>query len=219
MQAIKKKLRSQSGASITFALLIFLVCAVVGSVVLAAGTAASGRMSRLAEMDQRYYSVNSAARLLTDLLDGTSATIVQTEQEGETTTYQDENGNAINNNNFDSIAKRAAYCIATGNPINSQSLQLKVGDIKDLDVQILETITPQKMILTVQSDDSANAYAMKLTFIPDVNKIVEDIFEVVPAQGGTGEDTQKVKTVTTWTITWSLQNNEILGSKRWKEAA
>ena len=69
MNRIKKKLRSQTGASLTFALLLFLVCAVVGSAVLVAGTAAAGRMSKIAEMDQRYYSVNSAARLLIELLE------------------------------------------------------------------------------------------------------------------------------------------------------
>ena len=37
--------------------------------VLVAGTAASGRMSQIAEMDQRYYSVNSAARLLIELME------------------------------------------------------------------------------------------------------------------------------------------------------
>ena len=68
MQAIKNKIRSRRGASLTFALLLFLVCAVVGSVVLVAGTAASRRLIQIAEMDQRYYSVNSAARLLIDLM-------------------------------------------------------------------------------------------------------------------------------------------------------
>ncbi len=78
MQAIRRKLRSRRGASITFALLIFLVCAVVGSVVLTAATAASGRMSKLAEMDQRYYSVTSAADLLAQELSNKTVTIVRT---------------------------------------------------------------------------------------------------------------------------------------------
>ena len=69
MHKLKQKLKSQTGASITFALLLFLVCAVVGSAVLVAGTAAAGRMSKVAEMDQRYYAVNSAARLLVDLME------------------------------------------------------------------------------------------------------------------------------------------------------
>ena len=53
----KEKLTSNKGASITYALLLFLVCAVVASIVLTAGTAASGRMSKISEMEQRYYSV------------------------------------------------------------------------------------------------------------------------------------------------------------------
>ena len=69
LHKLKQKLKSQTGASITFALLLFLVCAVVGSAVLVAGTAAAGRMSKVAEMDQRYYAVNSAARLLVDLME------------------------------------------------------------------------------------------------------------------------------------------------------
>ena len=68
MSRIKRKLKSRAGASITFALLLFLVCAVVGSVVLAAGSAAAGRFSRLREMDARYYSVTSAASLLREKL-------------------------------------------------------------------------------------------------------------------------------------------------------
>ena len=78
MQAIRKKIRSQSGASLLYALLVFLVAAVIGSVVLTAGTAAGGRMSQIAEMDQRYYSVNSAARLLIDTLQSDTVKIVKT---------------------------------------------------------------------------------------------------------------------------------------------
>ena len=51
-----RKLKSENGASLSFALLLFLVCAVVGSVILTSGTAASGRLSRLRDMDARYYS-------------------------------------------------------------------------------------------------------------------------------------------------------------------
>ena len=76
MKSIVNKLRSRRGASITFALLLFLVCAVVSSVVIVAGTAAAGRMSRLAEMDQRYYAVTSAAELLQNMLSKESVKVV-----------------------------------------------------------------------------------------------------------------------------------------------
>ncbi len=73
--AVLKKIRSRKGASITFALLAFLVCAVVSSVVLAAASASAGRASDLAAMDQRYYAVSSAAQLFRDTLDGQEFTI------------------------------------------------------------------------------------------------------------------------------------------------
>lgn len=77
---INSVLRSRTGASITFALLLFLVCSVVGALVITAGTAAAGRMSNLAEMDQRYYSVSSAAKFLAAELDGGSVKITQTKE-------------------------------------------------------------------------------------------------------------------------------------------
>ncbi len=76
---MKHKLQSQRGAAITFALLIFLVCAVVGSVVLGAGTAAAGRISGLPKSDQRYYSVTSAARLFEEQFAGTNVTVTRTQ--------------------------------------------------------------------------------------------------------------------------------------------
>ena len=84
---IIKKMRSGKGASITFALLLFLVCAVLCSVILAAATTASGRMAGIAETDQRYYSVTSASGLLRDLLSGKSASAVKVTSEDSSETY------------------------------------------------------------------------------------------------------------------------------------
>ena len=79
MRKAAEKLKSSRGASLMMALLLFLACAVVGSAVLTAGTAASGRMSKIAESDQRYYSVNSAANLLIDLLQDQTVTVRKVE--------------------------------------------------------------------------------------------------------------------------------------------
>ena len=83
-----KKLKFESGASLSMALLLFLVCAVVGAVVLTAGTAAAGRLSRLSEMDQRYYSVTSAAELIAGKLTGETVTVVRTRQYSEEITKE-----------------------------------------------------------------------------------------------------------------------------------
>lgn len=84
---IKQKLRSQAGASISFALLLFLVCAVLCSVIITAATASSGRMAGIAESDQRYYAVTSAAELLKELIEGKPVSIVEVEERTDTTTY------------------------------------------------------------------------------------------------------------------------------------
>ncbi len=79
LKSLQNKLRSESGASVVMALLLFLVCSVVGALVLTAATAAAGRSAKLAENDQRYYSVASAAELLSKELDGSTVRIVRTQ--------------------------------------------------------------------------------------------------------------------------------------------
>lgn len=93
--AIIRKLKSERGATLSMALLLFMVCAVVGGVILAAATASGGRLSQLAEMDQRYYSVTSAAKLLGEELSGKTVTIERTET--TTTPYEkkEENGRIV----------------------------------------------------------------------------------------------------------------------------
>lgn len=76
-RTVRARLASERGASIFFALLTLLVCITVGSVVLTAGTAASGRLAETAENDQRYYSVSSAAELIKSMVDGQKVTFIK----------------------------------------------------------------------------------------------------------------------------------------------
>ncbi len=91
MNRIKNKLRSRTGASITFALLLFLVCVVLCSVILSAATASSGRMAGLARTDQRYYAVTSACEMMRDMVGGeaNAVTIVAETDTTSTTKYED----------------------------------------------------------------------------------------------------------------------------------
>ena len=236
MQAIKNKIRSRRGASLTFALLLFLVCAVVGSVVLVAGTAASGRMSQIAEMDQRYYSVNSAARLLIDTIDGKEITIIETEPAVGSASYKYGDGSDLAiDGKFDSVAKEAAAFYVhnsdsngrTGN--NTLVLELTVPGKDTLAVKVEEEIrgllrenkeyTGQTatMILTLEhvekknagdEDEEKKSYAMKLFFNVD-----EKHFPVVSKD----DEGKVVKTETTFKITWHIQDIQIIGANRWKE--
>ncbi len=60
---VATKLASKRGASLSMALMLFLVCTVVASVVITAGSAAAGRLSQLKKADKSYYNVTSAANL------------------------------------------------------------------------------------------------------------------------------------------------------------
>ena len=74
-EKVKRKLHSRQGATLLLALLLFLICAATGSVAITAGTASSGTVSERAKMDQRYFSVTSAAELLRKKLDGLSVNV------------------------------------------------------------------------------------------------------------------------------------------------
>lgn len=63
-----RKLRSQSGVSLSVALLFFVVCAALASMILAAAYAASGRVTKTMSLDQSQYAVDSAASLIRDEL-------------------------------------------------------------------------------------------------------------------------------------------------------
>ncbi len=88
-KALSDKVRSNRGASLSMALLLFLVCAILGAVVLTSATSAVGRIAQMAETDQRYYRVTSAAELLADAIENETVTIVRTKTRTEkvTTAY------------------------------------------------------------------------------------------------------------------------------------
>lgn len=66
----RKKFESTSGASIFIALFLLLMCALAGSVILAAASASSGRLVNLKKNEQSYYNVVSAAKLLKEEIEG-----------------------------------------------------------------------------------------------------------------------------------------------------
>ncbi|WP_419023412.1 hypothetical protein [Emergencia sp.] len=67
---LRNRIRSNSGATILLALLFFLLCAMAGSIILSAGSAAAGRISGLKESEQAFYSVTSAAQVMRDEIEG-----------------------------------------------------------------------------------------------------------------------------------------------------
>jgi len=180
MQLIKKKIQSRRGASLTYALLLFLVCAVVGSVVLTAGTAASGRLSQIAEMDQRYYSVNSAARLLVDMLENTEIRVetkdsTETAEDG-TLTSKTEYVYLINGKTEAEAEEESKFALRLAKHLNEEKTKLEdtlkisateagsaTSKYKALEVNIEEEVTAQgDATFTVVSNEG---YQIKLRFM------------------------------------------------------
>lgn len=104
MSRIKNRLESRRGASITFALLLFLVCAVLSSVILVAATTAAGRIAGMVEADQRYYAVTSASELLKELISEKTVTVAEVTTASTTNSYTDGSPSAsVSNNDEESV--------------------------------------------------------------------------------------------------------------------
>lgn len=82
MRRFGEKLHSARGASLLFALLVFLVCALAGAAALTAAASNAGRYSHLRDDQQKYLTLSSAAKLVRgELSAGTftaSATLTMT---------------------------------------------------------------------------------------------------------------------------------------------
>ncbi len=120
---VLKKLRSSKGASLTFALLAFLVCAVISAVLLASAWAASGRASDLAKMDQRYYAVTSAAQLFCDTLDNQEIVVKRYYENTETTKAK-----WIYNEASDSVVKDTSASLPPVPPTTKYELYMQIPD-------------------------------------------------------------------------------------------
>ena len=82
-----KKLKSDRGVSLSVALLFFLVCAILASMLIAAATAANGRAASVIESRQDDSAAVSGARLIADQLQNDVVIIVETaeiDQDGTT---------------------------------------------------------------------------------------------------------------------------------------
>lgn len=90
MKCVHKKLNSTRGASLIFALLIFMLCAFAGAAALTAAAANAGRFSHAEHDQQQYLSVASAMDLLRGEMD--SPKLVFTREFVETRYWRNDGG-------------------------------------------------------------------------------------------------------------------------------
>ena len=197
------KLQSQRGASITFALLLFLVCAVISSAVIVAGTTAAGRMSQMAEMDQRYYAVTSAAELMKDSIDGRTVKVKYTKSSmnAEAVSVTNEKNHSLEWEGVDPdsvVSDKPPYFIteaslnlvkslkaptstttpapsATPGPFSLKPSSSPPTDTK-LDCDIIFSLTNRLLVFKISSAsiDDSEKYTLDLTFSSNVREYAAD---------------------------------------------
>ena len=189
MNRIRTKLRSRRGASITFALLLFLVCAVVSSVVVVAGSAAAGRMSQMTTMDQRYYAVTSAAELLCGVFDGKTVQVT-TARTGEDEGTVPAETDAI----LAHASKQLVKLLSTGGAEETSPVNFTLSAEKNgLGCTVRETVGRNGLLaFEVTSGDgtAAASYTLRVVFASDVRRDAAD----------------SSATQTTTQVTWKLNS-------------
>ncbi|MBQ6401261.1 MAG: hypothetical protein IJI20_03130 [Firmicutes bacterium] len=195
---IAKKLHSRKGASITFGLLLFLVCAVAASIIIVAGTSAAGRLSGLADSEQRYFSVSSSARLIEDLVDGKTATVIE---------Y---NGNlyvgsgnklkeATSTGSLKTLPDYLAYQMKQ-EVEGDQTLALNAtGELSKAveNVSVTESIDGNNVVFSIVGSNSKNTKSNTVRLIFSTSKTQP---KPVKIGGGTGTET---------TYTWDLKSSDL----------
>ena len=116
MNAVQRKLQDRSGATLTVALLFFIMCAATGSVILAAATTSTGRLAELQASDQNYYAVVSAAKLIRDEIDGQTIGVQQMETKTTTVTTSTDNGGTPDDTSDDTIVEETKIEYTYSNP-------------------------------------------------------------------------------------------------------
>ena len=181
VKAARQKLRSQAGLSLFMAVLVFLVCMAVCSVVITAATASAGRLSQLAKMDRRYYSVTSAAELLCSQVEAGPVVLTQ-EEGGELTCASD----SLMVRLTKQLIEGGSAAEITFTPRDSDNkAQLKAKGQVDF------YPSPRRgMTITLTNDNGEDVvYALKLD-------CTADVLQTTGLSGG--------KKIDTYTVTWSV---------------
>ena len=183
---VLRKLKSNEGASLTFAILLFLVCAVIGSIVLTAGTIASGRLAEKADMDQRYYHVVSTADFLKETLDKKEVVIIRENRdepvirvEGYDDPIPSDFANSFeeetNFYNYDFLTLKTLQLLPNftweadfyDNTEKTTDLKLQITGYNNMaDVKV--TVKNGVMIM----DISEGGYKVRMTFAPQISEVL-----------------------------------------------
>ena len=176
------KLKSNSGASLMAALLFFVMAATVGSIVLAAATASSGRLAGLKRDEQAHYAVNSAADMFSKLLEDKEVILklTLTEEDGTRSTtlsYVDPSDTAEVLNNPDALILPSL--------VNSLYSSLTYNaKFPDYELADLDDFTGKKEVTIVVNNDNDNHNGLNVKATVSMNKALDLLVVFEPAAAG-----------------------------------
>lgn len=181
---IPNKLRDNSGASLLIALLFFMICAVIGTLILTIAVAASGRMLHLKENQQSYYNIYSATKLLEEEIQNTSySKYVQIDSEHNETMHYLEKPTGVfrelllqyADTIFDTGTIKEAKLIKISLPSNPNMQPVIVTFHMDINYQILLEVyeeTQPDIVYEVKIPSIISQNYEKTTFIQDDNEYI-----------------------------------------------
>ena len=215
IERLKTKIKSRTGASITFALMIFLVCAVASGVIIVAASTASGRFSGMKEMDSRYDVVARAAELLCRTFDQREIKVHYAVSGGDIDRQQDEDNITLNGmtDPYKSIfidASRKLLLLKTddvyvipkdeGESTVAVTDTIQGADGQDYTCVIRETLRNGLLTFDISASGGRTnngVYTLSLTFASNVKKSAVEIPVTV--------DDTAVQTGDA-TVTWALRD-------------
>ena len=223
LRRLADKLRSSKGVSMPLALLLFLVCATLASIVLAAATTSVGTATTLKESESSYYSVTSAAKLFRDELNGQTIVIDQTKDGDTIVTKVDETAIDAGGSNVKNLTllEQATYQLmgsgsSWGKEFGKVSSPLSLGEIaltaNQCNPAIAATVKPTA---NVDGDDVRITFKFTQNAAKDNSKVNHNGYQLelgLSADCNSYDDVDergKEKRVTT--VTWYADELRVVG--------
>ena len=183
-KTVLKKLRSNDGASLMLALLFFVVCAVIGSIILTAATVASGRMTGIKKNNEELYTLRSASKVFKE--QWTLGELYLHRDDSNIVHSLDQDAGLEETQQlpytFLSARDLMAKEIYTNNETSSSSKTffLKVNGYSDIsEVKAVATMQPDYSVeisFTIEGDDASSSNYVTLHF--DANKTEKTVANV-----------------------------------------
>lgn len=161
---MRNKLANKTGAALVLALLFFLLCACVGTMVVTAASANVGKTAQMREEEQRYQAVKAAANAMAQLMEESPYTAVYTEYyKKETIKYDAPNG-------------------ATGTRVEETTAAIKAS--------ILNSSFPSGSKMTGLLENSVRNIYLKNTKLSNSKELLKNVSESGGGLVGAWEDTE-----------------------------